>query len=534
MPLVAIVVLSIGAGAVYFVKQGQTGPLPEESDSVERIALAPAPVEPQPSRRPVGSRRPGGTPGVRSGSPLATKTGSAAPSINKGASRTPNAPGRAGGNAPASGAPTASPGSRPLNAAVQGIVAQVKAYRELMASLEPKLKERDTVAILAAAQELAPRYSEPPFRAFLRLLTEDIVKVQAFMREVRESAKEKTGKEITLAGIPMKVISVDEQGMTVNIAGREETKPFLKMRGRNILALVSAKDESGSPESLYAAGLLYFFDSRYDDARKYLDLSGAEDTAKPYYEMMALSLEEKALQNVDKIRAALEEKDFRTIKPLVSEMDRNYGGTSVFHACSDFLDATRSEMEEALAKRKELVEGLLAVAAEVADGELKNLEADYDRKSQAIQQEFDDAITDSSYYDLVKVQGYRTRNSVIKVTDLNTLTARERRRISTWMEAKTVEGRRSKERKLKDIAGFLKHKGQMDRDSYKTLKGAAEKLQDEIQVAKKRAAGLKSKLSKITQSKVRTLKSRRKRLETRIDDGQVTTEADVRSYLQGA
>ena len=534
LPFAAILVLSIGAGAVYVVKKGRTGALPEESDPVERIALAPTPEEPQSSRRPVESRRPGGAPGVRSGPHLAAETGSTAPSINTGASRTPSAPGRAGENAPASRAPAESLGSRPLDAAGQGIVARVKVYRELMASLEPKLRERDLAAIRTAAQELTPRYSEPPFRAFLRLLTEDVVKVQAFMREARETAEEKIGKEITLAGIPMKVVSVDELGMTVDIAGGQQTKPFRKMRGRNILSLVSTGEDAGTPENLYAAGVLYFFDSRYDDARKYLELSGAEGTAKPYDEMMALSLEEKALQSVDKIRVALGEKDFRTIKQLVSETDENYGGTSVFHACSDFLDATRSEMEEALAKRKRLVEGLLAVAAEVADEELKNLEADYDQKAQEIQKQLDDALTDSSYYDLVQVQGYRTRNALIKVTDLSTLTPGERRRVSIWMEAKTVEGRRSKTQKLKDIAEFLKQKGKMDRDSYNALRDAAEKLKDEIQVAKKRAAGLKSKLSKITQSKVQTLKSRRKRIETRINDGQVTKEADVRSYFRGA
>ena len=408
----------------------------------------------------------------------------------------------------------------------------IDAYLNVMQQLAPAFEARDPAQISQTAQRLLQEGENPSLTSFLEQLRTDAPKVGTFVASTVEALKGQIGQEVRISGIPMKVLAVDEEKLTVEVAGAEQEKPFLKMRGKDLLALQGLTDEAAPAEKLYAAGLVHFIDGQHKDAVEYLSKGGEESQAKLYKDLALLAVEAEAMGRIKELRAALEKNDLSGVQRLLKEARESYGQTKVVALHEGFLNQADQRVRAAQNQRKGQLEHLLGLVDEVAKAELTAMEKEYEAKRQELEKAQQEELTLPQTISVEEVRGIRRGDSEpVKLKPGDDLPmGGQGWQLVSWCEYKIEPKPILKEEQFKHLDKFVDNTT-MDDETRKVVRTAYTKLKKEVPAVKKKYSSLSSKLRGLYSGKKRSLDARAKRLALKIKDGETPSEAEIRAYL---
>ncbi|MBI2190903.1 MAG: serine/threonine protein kinase [Planctomycetes bacterium] len=404
----------------------------------------------------------------------------------------------------------------------EDLQALLKAYRGILEALSPLLEQRDFAQAGQMAESLAAQPAHELLRPFLERLRGDLPPLESFIERALSTLGDKVGQEITLSGIPSKLIEVRKDTLLVEYGGQNQEMPTKKFKAQDFIKILGLSESSATPEDALAIGLIYFCDRRYADAGSwFVRVNGSSPTAV-YQEMVALSAENEAQQKMGEVRAVHEKKDYKALEKMIKEVASAHGQTRVFKEQEAFLDRCRMEMDEARTQREQEARGLLGDVDQMADNLQSSLEREYQGKKRDVQEAFEKAMTDPFHFRIHVVfdkpaGGGGSSEMAVKRFVVE--------RVNQPMD---------KKEKLEEVEDLLdNHKGLLMPDSWRTLIDARKQIEKEIPQIQRKYEGIAAKVKKEYEQKQQGLESRKRRLIQRIKEGDSMTADQARAALRG-
>jgi hypothetical protein len=428
---------------------------------------------------------------------------------------------------PQPGGKTEPPGTGSLNLAVE-------AYNGVMQDLGPAFQERNLEQIPPIAERLLQGKPDPTILNFLRQLKVDAPKAQKFLAQTREALKGKIGQQTSLAGIPMKILAVDDEKLTAEVAGAEQAKPFLKMRGKDLLQVQGITDETAGAENLCAAGFIHFIDGQHRDALDHFSRSGQDDVAKVYRDFSALGDEAEALKLIEAAKSAFEKNELSTVQKLVKDVRESYEKTQVVRLHEAFLKLADELVLAATDERQKQLEQRLRLVEQVAQRETKAIEQEYETKKDEIEKAQTQELTlpETIVFKVLRgISRGRGKPEVLKDGDSLPMDGGGWQ-LKTWCEYKIEPKEIAKEEQLKHLDEFVL-RGDMDLETKDFLKTTHGKLKKEIQTIRNKYSVLLSRLKTTCRTRIEKLEAKKKRMVMKVKDGETPSEEEIRSYLVG-
>ncbi|MDP6360780.1 MAG: hypothetical protein QF473_37055, partial [Planctomycetota bacterium] len=388
---------------------------------------------------------------------------------------------------------------------------------------------RDYLAASTHASVIADKPEAKRFTEFLKQVGKDILLVSDFVDRAKTAFREMQGQEFTWAGLPARIVSASEDIIVVEVAGREKTYPFSKVRVLDLARAAGVPVEEPGPLHSYLIGVMYLSDGQHSRSEKYFRLAKGSHTAEAYRSFVEFEKEALAGELMEQIKESREKNDFRAVGRLLKEGAEKYADTEVMAASDDLIADSERFVTSRLAADGARVDRVIARVEEAAD----SLEIGYRGSALAKRNKIRMAQSKAAYDSFSYTASYARTNS----SDGD-----------SYYPEVTVNGedlylyRLSKTKKrcpkvaqlanLKDILAGHKNKYFLEGKSRRTTEKEIKRLQSDLRRSRTTFENLQSRLNSELSSRLKTLKSRKERLSKKVAGGANPSDEQILNYLK--
>lgn len=399
------------------------------------------------------------------------------------------------------------------------INAQLAAYTEIAKALRPGFHTRDLSAISDTLDELSVNLAFEFFAPFYAQLKKDLPVLQKFLDRAREELKEKVGSEISISGIPVKLLELNGDELMLDFAGNNKAKEFSKLKSRDFVKLLSINTGDAESEDLLALGLIALFDYRQKDADNFLSEID-KNRAETYLEFTGMDYEVRAQAEIEKCRTELDKSKIKSASEIFKTLTTKFAYSRIFNIEKELLAERLDELKTERKRLKAAFAELVKVVDRLGDESAEDIKKDYKAKKEEIQQAYDNEMISSSNYHLEETTNLvKDRRGRIKGED-------------RYFAVEIVNAEINKADKLKRIERWLKTSN-INAEGVKRLKEDYKELKEDLATIKRKFSSLPAKLKKSYSTKRAALATRRRRLTNRVQEGTVLSEEEMRAYLKG-
>ena len=408
------------------------------------------------------------------------------------------------------------------------IFTDVAAYNEIKSTLMKALKERDYLAASTHASVIADKPEAKRFTEFLKQVGKDILLVSDFVDRAKAAFREMQGQEFTWAGLPARIVSASEDIIVVEVAGREKTYPFSKVRVLDLARAAGVPVEEPGPLHSYLIGVMYLSDGQHSRSEKYFRLAKGSHTAEAYRSFVEFEREALAGELIEQMKESREKNDFRAVGRLLKEGAEKYANTDVMAASDDLIADIERFVTSRLAADGARVDRVIARVEEIADSLEMGYRGSAVAKRTKIRMAQSKAAFDNFFYTSSAQTNSSDGDSYHPVVTVNG----EDLYLYRLSKTKRRYPKGAQLANLKDILAGHKKKYFLEGKSRRTTEKEIKRLQSDLRRSRTTFENLQSRLNSELSSRLKTLKSRRERLSKKVAGGANPSNEQILNYLK--